>query len=36
MRLFGMNGWDDEATRELLDRVKKEVRDPKLRSYARV
>ncbi|KAI9163986.1 Secondary metabolism regulator LAE1 [Paramyrothecium foliicola] len=34
MYLFGMCGWKDEETRELLERVKQERRDPKLRCYA--
>jgi SAM-dependent methyltransferase len=36
MFLFGLCGWEDEATRELLRKVREEVRDPKLRSYSKV
>lgn len=36
MMLFGMCGWKENDTRALLDRVKMEVQDPMLRSYAKV
>ncbi|RMJ14722.1 hypothetical protein CDV36_005639 [Fusarium kuroshium] len=36
MMLFGMCGWKENDTRALLDRVKMEVQDPLLRSYAKV
>ncbi|KAH7316845.1 S-adenosyl-L-methionine-dependent methyltransferase [Stachybotrys elegans] len=36
MMLFGVCGWAEEDTRALLERVKAEVRDPKLRAYAKV
>jgi hypothetical protein len=36
LRLFGLGGWEEKATRALLDRVKGEMRDPLLRSLAKV
>lgn len=36
MMLFGLCGWKENDTRALLDRVKMEVQDPLLRSYAKV
>lgn len=36
LMLFGVCGWEEADTRALLERVKKEVRDPKLRSYTKV
>lgn len=30
--LFGVGGWKEKDTRELLDRVKLEIQDPWLRS----
>ncbi|KAG5657431.1 hypothetical protein KAF25_005995 [Fusarium avenaceum] len=36
LRLFGLNGWEEKATRALLDRVKAEIQDPLLRSLAKV
>ncbi|CAM1506127.1 Fc.00g057680.m01.CDS01 [Cosmosporella sp. VM-42] len=36
LRLFGMCGWEERDTRALLDRVKREVQDPLLRSYVKV
>lgn len=36
LMLFGMGGWEESETRGLLESVKKEVRDPKLRSLVRM
>ncbi|KAF4979919.1 hypothetical protein FZEAL_3961 [Fusarium zealandicum] len=36
MMLFGMCGWVERDTRALLDRVKQEIKDPMIRSYAKV
>ncbi|CAG7561186.1 unnamed protein product [Fusarium equiseti] len=36
LRLFGLGGWEEKATRALLDRVKGEMQDPMLRSLAKV
>ncbi|KAF4956934.1 hypothetical protein FSARC_11451 [Fusarium sarcochroum] len=36
LMLFGWGGWEEKATRALLDRVKGEMQDPMLRSLAKV
>ncbi|PTD11807.1 hypothetical protein FCULG_00002778 [Fusarium culmorum] len=36
LRLFGLGGWEEKATRALLDRVVGEMQDPMLRSLAKV
>lgn len=36
LRLFGLGGWEEKATRALLDRVVGEMQDPMLRSLATV
>lgn len=36
LRMFGLAGWEEEATRELLGRVMEEYRDPLLRSCIKV
>ncbi|KFA70976.1 hypothetical protein S40288_10333, partial [Stachybotrys chartarum IBT 40288] len=36
LMLFGVCGWEEAATRALLERVKEETRDPLLRSYVKV
>ncbi|KFA60530.1 hypothetical protein S40285_07579 [Stachybotrys chlorohalonatus IBT 40285] len=36
LMLFGVCGWEEAATRALLERVKQETRDPLLRSYVKV
>ncbi|KAF4437984.1 trans-aconitate 2-methyltransferase [Fusarium austroafricanum] len=36
LRLFGLGGWEEKATRALLDRVRAEMQDPMLRSLAKV
>ncbi|KAM0493908.1 hypothetical protein ACHAP8_008931 [Fusarium lateritium] len=36
LRLFGKGGWEEKATRALLDRVRGEMQDPMLRSLAKV
>lgn len=36
LRLFGLGGWEEKATRALLDRVVGEMQDPTLRSLAKV
>ncbi|KND89117.1 hypothetical protein TOPH_06151 [Tolypocladium ophioglossoides CBS 100239] len=36
LMLFGKAGWREHDTRALLERVKSEVRDPKLRSYVKL
>jgi hypothetical protein len=36
LRLFGLDGWEEKATRALIDRVKAEIQDPLLRSLAKV
>ncbi|KAM5349096.1 hypothetical protein ACJ41O_008919 [Fusarium nematophilum] len=36
LMLFGRGGWQEKDTRALLDRVREEVQDPMLRSYAKV
>lgn len=36
LMLFGRTGWAEADTRALLERVKAEVRDPRLRSYVKM
>ncbi|KAI1022725.1 hypothetical protein LB503_000086 [Fusarium chuoi] len=36
LRLFGLGGWEEKATRALLDRVREEINDPMLRSLGKV
>ncbi|KAK7414454.1 hypothetical protein QQX98_006733 [Neonectria punicea] len=36
LMLFGICGWEEKDTRALLDRVKKEIQDPSLRSNVKV